>query len=372
MVVLDTTSPGAVDAAMPQARAFAEGGRRYTRAWSSSNSTMEAVAGVFVGAWMSAARLWEADLVTLPETLKEAGYSTYFGSANIVLDHPFYARGADVAEARAQDLRRDFPDLGAVERFEQSWATLEGPRFGWLQLAACHDYRVAGKDYIGQGPPRGEAALKEAHAAYLLDCAATDALLPRVFAANPGGLTILTADHGELFGHLGSYPLRGQAEHGHGLGSSPLELHIPLALQGPGVVPGVDDRPASLLEVRSTVLQAAGLDDGRGDLRSGRLAWPPVAAACHLNDGGPGDMTALLQPDGSQLLRTAQYGMPELVRWEPAGVGLKDDWSAVDPAGITPDQRRLLFDAARLLCVSDEDLCRQHPELVALGYIDCP
>lgn len=373
VVVLDTTTPGAIAAAMPHAAAFGAAGRSFPRAIAPSNSTMETVAGVFTGQPMSNARLWETSTPTLAESLKLAGYSTWIASANVVLEHPFYARGFDQTHLRIEDKTSDFPDRGEVEHFEATWAKLPQPRFGWLQLLSCHDYRIAGKDYEVDGQARGPEALAEAWDAYLLDCAATDELLPRVLGANPGGLTIVTADHGELFGHLGSYPFEGQGEHGHGISSAPLEIHVPLAMQGPGVTPGVDPRPVSILDLHPTILAAAGMKAPGGDLRGEGPVRPRVSANCYLDDSPEQEFTALLLDDDTQLIRTSgRPGVPELIRWTPGGTGLKADWTPVDPGTLPDEQRRWLYDEGRLLCVSDDDLCAQHPELKSLGYIECP
>lgn len=373
VVVLDTTGPQGVTAAMPNAASFARSARHYPRAVAPSNSTMETVAGVFTGVPMSNARLWEPGLTPIAQSLKERGYSTYIASANPVLAHPFYERGFDQSHLRLEEKTRDFPDRGEVEHFEATWPTLPRPRFAWVQLVACHDYRVAGLDFESTGPARGPEELEAAWQAYLLDCAATDALLPRLLEANPAGITVLTADHGELFGHRGSYPLPGQAEHGHGIGSAPMEIEVPLAIRGPGFAPGRDERPVSLLDLHSTLLAAAGMTADGGDLRSDGPLRPRLAANCYLDDEPDQEFTALLLDDESQLIRSSgRPGVPELIRWTPSGAGLKADWSAVDPSTLGADQRRALYETGRLLCVSDEDLCRKHPGLGSLGYIDCP
>jgi arylsulfatase A-like enzyme len=373
VVVLDTTSPRAIAEAMPHAQAFLDSARRYPEAIAPSNSTMESVAGVFTGAHMSNARLWEPGITTLAQSLKLRGYSTYIASANVVLTHDFFGRGFDVNHRRREDKTPDFPDRGEVEHFEATWPTMQGPRFAWVQLLSCHDYRVAGKDYETDGQARGDEQLAEAWTAYLPDCAQTDSLLPRLLAANPDGVTVVTADHGELFGHLGSYPFAGQGEHGHGISSSPMEVQVPLGIRGPGFVAGDDPRPVSLLDLHPTLLAAAGMKAPGGDLRGTAPLRPRVSANCYLDDDPSAEYTAWLEPDGTQIIRTSgRKGVPELVRWTPGGVGAKPDWTTVDPKTLSPDVREALYEDARLLCVTDDDLCRQHPGLESLGYIDCP
>ena len=74
IVVLDTTSPLAIASAMPNAAAFEAESRHFSRAVSPSNTTMEAVAGMMTGTWMSSARLWDEGFVTLSEALRDVGY----------------------------------------------------------------------------------------------------------------------------------------------------------------------------------------------------------------------------------------------------------------------------------------------------------
>ncbi len=372
VVVLDTTSNDAIEAAMPNAQAFLKRGRSFSRAVSPCNSTMESVAGMMTGTWMSNARLWEDGFTLLQEALQWAGYRTYMGSANPVLDHPFYVRGMDSHHVRMQDIQRDFPDQGLVEKFVAEWGAMESPKFAWLQLAACHDYRIAGKNFIDEGPPEGEAELAEAWRAYQLDCAATDALLPQLFAANAGGLTVLTADHGELFGHRGPYPFPSQEQHGHGVSSAPAEIEVPLGFVGPGVEPAVLPGAVSTIDVRTTLLRQAGLDDGGGDLLAGTGKRPAVSAACDVYRRAARNFTAWVADDGSQRIRTDGLpDVPDLVQWNPTGTGPVAG-KELKLGALTDAEAAALYGAGKLVCRSDRDLCKEHPELSSLGYIDCP
>ncbi len=77
-------------------------------------------------------------------------------------------------------------------------------------------------------------------------------------------LVVLTADHGEeLFDH-------GGFEHGHSLYQE--ILHVPLAVWGPGVLPGRIDAPVSLVDVLPTLLEALALPSVP-DL-DGTSLWP--------------------------------------------------------------------------------------------------
>jgi membrane-anchored protein YejM (alkaline phosphatase superfamily) len=371
ILVLDTTGTKVVQEEMPATRTFLESSRRFTRAVAPCNSTMETVAGVMTGTWMSNARLWERGLVTLSEALSQRGYHGFIGTANPVLDHPFYARGFERTHLRMQDIRPDFPDLGLVEAFEAAWSELEQPRLAWLQLAACHDYRIAGKDYIDQGWASGAEGLAEAWQAYKLDCRATDELMPRLLAANPDGITIVTSDHGELFAQHGSYGLPSQSEHGHGISDSPMELMVPLGIRGPGFEPGVVDEPVSLLDIRSTLFRVAGIEGPGGDLRSGEGLTPAIAAACDVYDRQTSNISVRVRPDGTHVVRSDGLGdVPALLSWQPEGVGRRPH-RELSLSELDVLETQLLFSDAKLPCLTDRDLCRQNPEVASLGYIDC-
>jgi membrane-anchored protein YejM (alkaline phosphatase superfamily) len=372
VVVLDTTGPRVIEQHMPNAQAFLDAGRSYTHAISPSNSTMEAVAGIFVGVPMSNARLWDEDVQTLPELMTSRGYHGFIGSANPVLDHPFFVRGFERTHVRLQDIRPNFPDAGLVDAFEAAWKELPRPRFGWLQMIACHDYRLAKKDYIDTGWAHGEAALKEAWDAYVLDCQAADQLLGRVFAANPDGLTVLTADHGELFAQHGSYALPSQEQHGHGLSDSPMEIHVPLGLRGPGVEQAKIESPTSVLDLHSTLSELVGVMGPGGDLRTGSNLRPAYSAACDVYDRASGSYGVVVRQDGTHVVRVdGPKDVPSLFRWDPGvGVGLQPV-HALKLNELTEVEARLLFNEAKLECVDDQELCSRHPEISSLGYIEC-
>ncbi|MCP4870497.1 MAG: sulfatase-like hydrolase/transferase [Proteobacteria bacterium] len=372
VVVLDTTGPKVISEHMPNAQAFIDAGRSYTHAISPSNSTMEAVAAVFTGVPMSNARLWDEGTTTLPERLTQRGYHGFIGSANPVLDHPFYKRGFERTHVRLQDIRPDFPDAGLVDAFEAAWTELPQPRFGWLQMIACHDYRIAKKDYIEEGWASGEAERAEAWDAYVQDCKATDELLTRVLGANEGGLTVLTADHGELFAQHGSYVLPKQAEHGHGLSDSPMEIHVPLALQGPGVEPAKIHSPTSVLDLHSTLSEIVGVMTPGGDLRTGSDLRPAVSAGCDVYERATGRYGVVVRDDGTHVVRVeGPKDVPTLFRWDPrAGVGLQPA-VAIKPDELNAVESGLLWGEAKLECVDDQELCARHPEISSLGYIEC-
>jgi arylsulfatase A-like enzyme len=93
-------------------------------------------------------------------------------------------------------------------------------------------------------------------------------------------LVVLTADHGEeLFEHDGF-------EHGHAQWQE--LLHVPLMVWGPGVLPGRETHPVSVIDILPTVLEFAGaaspevLEGRRPEPFQGRSLWPNLRTAAPL------------------------------------------------------------------------------------------
>ena len=85
-------------------------------------------------------------------------------------------------------------------------------------------------------------------------------------------LIIFTADHGEeLFEH-------GSFLHGHAMWQE--LLHVPLVVWGPGVAPGREPVPVSLVDIAPTVLEGVGL--ASPSPFDGRSLWPTLSAGVPL------------------------------------------------------------------------------------------
>jgi arylsulfatase len=106
---------------------------------------------------------------------------------------------------------------------------------------------------LRSGQLRWTPALKaELFAAYREEAERADAALGRLIdAAGPDAIVLYTADHGEEFGEHGGW------EHGHSLYEE--LLRVPMALAGPGILPGRWTTPASLIDVAPTLLALAGV-----------------------------------------------------------------------------------------------------------------
>jgi hypothetical protein len=244
---------------------------------------------------------------------------------------------------------------------------MPSPRFGWLQLLAGHDYFSRPEH---PAPPADEAAeLAQWWSWYTQDAAATDAVLPAALALVPEdeGLTVLTADHGELFPDRGAFMLGAPDSRGHGIANSPMELHVPLGLRGPGVAGGRRSDPVSTLDLHDTLLAAAGLP-ASSDLRTAAHPHLPGASLCNLMNmqvtEGAGNMSVLVRPDGSQLVRTHSPDAvaegerpPLLARWPARGVGYRPDWQALTTANLSDEEAVFLFEDALPRCKGFRDLC---------------
>ena len=114
----------------------------------------------------------------------------------------------------------------------------------------------------------------------------------------------LTSDHGEeLFDH-------GSFEHGHALWQE--LLHVPLAFWGPGVRPGREATPVSLVDLAPTLLEAVGLPPLPGT--DGISLWPNLSRGVALPKRA-------LYAEGLLLGREqkAVIDWPEKLVWVPRG-----------------------------------------------------
>ncbi len=142
----------------------------------------------------------------------------------------------------------------------------------------------------------GRPAPDDARRTHVIDrydqnIAYVDAQVGRLLAAaGPEATVLLFSDHGEEFWEHGG------VEHGHALG--PEIINIPLILTGPGIQPGVNADPVSLLDILPTLRARFGLDadphsDGRDllgptpgspSLVAGRLLYGPSGWALRQGD----------------------------------------------------------------------------------------
>lgn len=285
LFVMDTTRADAVSAygevqgTTPHFDRLAASGIRYVRAYAHAPWTLPSHASLFTGLLPQEHGVgWSRthaseDLVMLAERLRDAGYDTFGVSENVWISPTFHMTQGFATFVAGLDI--------SVEREIERW--LHGrrgdrPFFLFVNVLDAHaPYRVHGEDrwlpqgvsaararWVPQGPeeylcartPRDDwlAILK---GLYLGDVHAADEKLGRVSALLEAGtrariVTIVTADHGELFGE------RGLVSHQFSLHEK--LLRVPLVVHGLSAGTGVViDGPVQQIDVVPSVLSWLGL-----------------------------------------------------------------------------------------------------------------
>lgn len=215
----------------------------------------------------------------LPVALAERGYTCAAFISNPYLTAPFgfergfhrFVHADDFREpfGARRGLERVFHQLsGRVERLRQerdlrvvaeavAWLArpADRPRFVWVHLLAPHEYS---RDVAApvQGWVPGTEEPEVLRQAYGVNVEATRLRMEALLASVDPSTTLVafTADHGEQLGEQGVF--------GHGLALEDPELHVPLALRGPGVEPGREDALVSVPDLGAALL--ALVDGARG------------------------------------------------------------------------------------------------------------
>jgi len=325
------------------------------RAISPSSWTVPSMAAIFTGFQPWRARSWSSEravlderLVTLPESLKAAGYRTAGFRSNHWLQAEFgYGQGFDT-----------FRYLREGRRAESYLAKLDGgPDFVWIHILPPHAPYVRRDallerldDEIPPDLPRQVRPLdlepyydpavklpaeKERvfRAMYDLNAAWADQMLGRLLAALKRSgqwdktFLVVTADHGEEFGE------NGQIAHGGNLGHVLVE--VPLVIKLPAgfrrkldLQPG--RRPANV-RVGPTLIEAAG---GTPEPGAAPSFFRPFekGALSELYLGNAVNRFSLVNGD-LQLLWESRFGAPEpeYYRARYAGIGGKPEPPLTEP-----------------------------------------
>lgn len=253
LVTLDTTRADAIGAGTPAFNALAARGRRFTAAYATAPQTLPSHASMLTGLYPAGhgvhenARFLGAQHSLAAERLRTAGYRT----AAFVSAFPLARRfGLDRGFEVYDDELGGRPERSAAETTDRALAWLAlpatGPRFLWVHyFEPHHPYEPP--------PPFRERFPSNP---YIGEIAAMDQQLARIVEAferaSTGPVAILVAgDHGEALGE------HGEAQHGKLLYEG--VMRVPLAIAGPGVPAGADDRPVSVRRVFHTILDWAGL-----------------------------------------------------------------------------------------------------------------
>ena len=271
----------------PNLDSFAEQGLRYTQTGSPASWTLPSFgayvtgrypsghgAGINTGEKNTQSGL-DPDVPTLAEQLKSKGYRTGAIVTNPYLKDSFgLSRGFDTySDALGlahtpmfiQPLRMlKIPVMGGryfyrpadmmVDEALAWWDQMEGgSRFLMLHLMDPHDpYNPPQTSVDAIGTPHKMDVLNQ----YDQEIHFTDRELGRLLShVDENTIVFVTSDHGETFGeHEDPYPNDHWpfTRHGHTLYQE--LLHVPLLVRGPGIEPGVVDRPVRSFDVVPTIL----------------------------------------------------------------------------------------------------------------------
>ncbi|MEE9606219.1 MAG: sulfatase [Myxococcota bacterium] len=304
--------------------------------------------------------------------LREHGYTTAaFVSSTLISPSATGLRGFEIYDAPHEPLRAS----DAVVSQALAWLNVEPrrPVFLWVHLYDAHapygsadeKRRTLPVDVSSYGwvdPDRypGPADRVEMEARYARGVASADAALGRLVAGvrarlEQPPLVIAVADHGEsLSEHLGE---RGYA-YDHGKYLDEEGVAIPLLLAGPGVTPGRSTGTASIRDLYTTILEAAGVGDGlarqeqRRDLRrpaeQRRIARierrrfrsdVPDSVRRHAAAAADGDELVIVAEDGSSPA-ASDARLAELLRAARELLDARRDHASAER--VDPDTREAL------------------------------
>ena len=280
---------GSALALTPEIDRFASEARVFTHAWSTSTHTLPSHSAMFSGVFppqngqVDYYHPLPPDVVTLAERLSASGYRCGLISDGVMVSH---AHGLDQG-FEVFDERRE---SGTVERARAFLDADDGrPVFLFVQTYAVHTpYRMSAatqarwKDALRldrsydevmatdlmryaqalpvEAPPTDPevrdiaARLHDLYRAGVTELDATFGRFRSELQARgllTKGCLVFTSDHGEAF-----------FEHGRPFHANRVfeeELRVPLLLQAPGVEPGREERPVSLIDFAPTLAGLAGL-----------------------------------------------------------------------------------------------------------------
>jgi arylsulfatase A-like enzyme/Tfp pilus assembly protein PilF len=261
LITMDTTradaiGPDAVGIETPAFNALAARGRRFRQAYSTVPETLPSHSSMMTGLYPAGhgvhenARYLPQSHPVLAERLRQAGYRTGAFVSSFVLSRRFgLARGFDVYD--------DEMAAGGVERASRdttnrALAFLDGiragdqPIFAWVHYFDAHAPYTPPEPFLSRfkgQPYLGEVAAMDQEIGRLVQGFEQRVKRPIAIVA--------VSDHGEGLGD------HGELQHGNLLYQS--TMHVPLAVVGPGIEPGVSDAPVSTRRVFHTVLDWAGL-----------------------------------------------------------------------------------------------------------------
>lgn len=325
------------------------------RAVAPSSWTVPSMATLFTGLqpwrhgnWGGNRAVLREELVTLPEALRSAGYSTSAFRSNHWLEKRYgYAQGFEL-----------FRPLREGKRARETLRALDGSRqFVWIHVLPPHApylrrefllprlgaesgdlprklEPVDLEPYFDPARPLPEELRRQAWALYRLNAAWSDDILGHLLAALRSSgqwdrtLLAVTSDHGEEFGEMG------QVLHGGNLGRQLLE--VPMLVKLPDEFP----RPLALesgqavgtARLFATLAEAAGVEPPAGAAPSlFHTSRAPVLSELYSSNGT--NLFSLVEGN-RQLLWTTRFAAadPDYFRARLAGLGGKLEPPLAQPA----------------------------------------
>jgi arylsulfatase A-like enzyme/Tfp pilus assembly protein PilF len=259
LVTLDTTrydaiGPEASGVDTPAFDTLAARGRRYRQAYAAVPETLPSHTSIMSGLYPGGdgvhenARYVPGSLPLLAQRLHDAGYRTSAFVSSFILARRFgLARGFDVYDDALPDGKNERSSRATTDAaLVDLQKPVSQPRFIWVHYYDAH---------FPYDPPAPYRTKYKANP-YLGEIAAMDEQLGRLVQAfervsGSASAIVVVADHGEGLGE------HGEQQHGDLLYQA--TMHVPLALVGPGVAPGVSDDPVSTRRVFYTILDWAGV-----------------------------------------------------------------------------------------------------------------
>ena len=256
---------------MPALSRFAAGGLRFDHARTTAPLTLPAHTSILTGLLPGAHGVRENGAAasrqqTVTTLLGNAGFRTGAFVSAFVLDRQFgLAEGFEVYDDRvARDpdaalrLEAERPGDATIDAALAWLSTLDASQdrfFLWVHLFEPHVPYAPSRNCGAGAEANGDAGAP----AYDRDVTCADTLagklIDRVTAAageQAGDIAwIVAGDHGESLGDHG--------EQTHGMLAYDATLRVPLIIRGPGIAPGANDAPVSLVDIAPTMLRWAGL-----------------------------------------------------------------------------------------------------------------
>lgn len=135
----------------------------------------------------------------------------------------------------------------------------DGPWFAWVHLYEPHG------PYEGDGATDGDR--------YDQEVTRADGLLKPLYELAKDSFIVVTSDHGEVHEEE-------TCGWQHARSSSPMVLRVPLVVAGPGLDEQWPDRQVGLTDLRATLLELPGLEDGTTVFEVERTAWVGESGFC--------------------------------------------------------------------------------------------